>query len=90
MSISINNNNIYENLDNPVTFANTPTIKPNENPRAHELKCVNTQKFCLHAFSLCKECIIVTVNYSNNQSLRGSLSPSSRGSGEKWITKNTI
>jgi hypothetical protein len=45
MSVGINNTNIYENLNNPVTFANTPSIKPNQNPRAHELKCVNTQNF---------------------------------------------
>jgi len=63
MSVYTNNNNIYENLNNTVTFANT-TIKPNQNSRAHELKCVKTHKFPPHAFSLCKECIIVTLNYS--------------------------
>jgi hypothetical protein len=45
MSVCINNTNIYENLNNPVTSANTPSTKQNQNPRAHELKCVNTQNF---------------------------------------------
>jgi hypothetical protein len=66
MQVRINNNNIYENLNNAVTFANTPTIKLNQNHTAHELKCMNTRKFPLHAFSLCKECLTATFKYSNN------------------------